>query len=178
MLVPLADLRSGESILEAVAQKVVSFSDNSKPTRNSRQDRNDDSTPRSRTDNPLIEIRHALGEQPGLLILDNAEHMVPEVADAVLRLLEGVPVLSILVTSRQQLDITGERLIVLTSLPIPSRRTKPEHLMEYGSIALFVDRAQEVRPEFHITEKHAASIVAIWLFSHIPRQCKISCADE
>ncbi|MFV3075627.1 ATP-binding protein [Niveispirillum fermenti] len=64
-------------------------------------------------------IREALGEAPALLLLDNAEHLLDEVAEFADSLLGGCPGVRLLLTSREPLGISGERLLHLCPLPVP-----------------------------------------------------------
>ena len=60
---------------------------------------------------PLLRaIGDAVGSRATLLLLDNAEHLLPALAGDVARLLDAAPGLRILVTSRERLRIAPERL--------------------------------------------------------------------
>ena len=65
-----------------------------------------------------------------VLILDNAEHVIEQTADAVTELLEAGSALRILVTSREPLAVPGERVVEVPPLPILGSGT-----------SLFLDRA-------------------------------------
>jgi predicted ATPase/DNA-binding SARP family transcriptional activator len=69
----------------------------------------------SRPGDPLPHCADALDGT--LLVIDNAEHLVDEVAKMVAELLRTTPALSILVTSQRPLRITGEQLHRLDPLP-------------------------------------------------------------
>jgi len=96
-----------------------------------------------------------------LLILDNAEHLNDAVAALALLLLEQVPKLRLLVTSRQRLNVSGESVHLLTSLEAPGQPAHTERLLEFASIALFVDRAKIARPDFVLSPRHADAVVEI-----------------
>nr|WP_246385334.1 AAA family ATPase [Armatimonas rosea] len=96
-----------------------------------------------------------------LLILDNAEHLASEVAALTVTLLEKAPELRILATSRQPLGILGERVLTLEPLELPSAHATPERLLEFPSVALFCDRARQVRPDFVLTPRHTPALIAI-----------------
>ena len=74
------------------------------------------------------------GKAACLLVLDNAEHLLPAIADdiALLRDIPGGP--SLLVTSRERLDLQAERLY-----PVPS-------LQDSEAAELFSDRASYLDP--------------------------------
>ncbi|BCJ47847.1 hypothetical protein GCM10010168_22060 [Actinoplanes ianthinogenes] len=65
----------------------------------------------------LDTVTAALADQPGLLLLDNCEHLVEPVAELALHLLAHCPGLRILVTSREPLGVSGERLLPVDPLP-------------------------------------------------------------
>ncbi len=109
---------------------------------------------------PLEEIIKAFGTRPFLLVLDNAEHLVTEVAHFVSGLLPRCPALTILVTSRQRLGLAGEREIPIPALSIPTGNTLT-YLMDVDSVRLFVDRAQAIKPTFQVTDQNAAAIAAL-----------------
>ncbi len=108
---------------------------------------------------PLEQIVSFLSRSPTLLILDNFEHLVEGGAECVQVLLEQVETLAILVTSRQRLDLSGERELPVAPLPVP------EGVVSGGttlpSVALFVDRAQAVKPDFQVTGRNATAIAAL-----------------
>ena len=103
----------------------------------------------------------ALAHRPSLLVLDNFEQMITNGSLAVRALLERVPTLKCLITSRQRLDIEGEQEYPLSPLPLPAPYETPDHLLEYAGIQLFVDRAQRVRPGFLLETEIAEPIAGI-----------------
>ena len=96
-----------------------------------------------------------------LLILDNCEHVleaVAAIADAIIR---SCPDVRLLATSRQALDISGERVLRIPSLDVPHKIADltATAIMEFGAVALFVDRAVFVDRSFALTD-NTAPIVA------------------
>lgn len=110
--------------------------------------------PRSPGTEPLEQVVTALSCQPALLLLDNFEHLAAGGAPLVQTLLERVPTLTVLVTSRQRLNLPGEREFPVPSLPMPRGTETLEELARCDSVRLFVDRAQAVRPDFQVTERN------------------------
>src|SRR5262249_50425712 len=125
-------------------------------------------------------VEHLQGA-PWLLVLDSYEHLVETGARLVRRLLEQVPTLTCLVTSRQTLGVGGEQELPVLPLPTPrapmarlqapgarlQEGTAPglergawslERLLAFPSVQLFLDRARTIRPEFELTEANAASV--------------------
>ena len=82
------------------------------------------------------ELDDYLGERTMLLVLDNAEQATAEIARLVSRLLGLAPGLSVLVTSREPLAISAERVWRLNLMD------------ETVAIELFVERARSADPGF------------------------------
>jgi predicted ATPase len=110
----------------------------------------------------LLQLAHVLTERPPMvLVLDNAEHLVAEVAEFAMRVLSAVPSLHLLVTSRQRLEVQGETVILIQPLGVPSSSDDLEAMCRHPSVALFLDRAKSVRPDFGIHPKTAEAVAAI-----------------
>lgn len=101
---------------------------------------------------------------PALLLIDNFEHMV-EAAPALAELLAVAPKLKLLVTSRAALHVRDEHEFPVPPLALPDNRAKPslEILAQCSAIALFVQRAAAVKPNFALTEENAPIIAEICL---------------
>jgi predicted ATPase len=110
---------------------------------------------------PLEQVVAALSHQPTLLVLDNFEHLVAAGAPLIRTLRERVPTLQCLVTSRQRLEVEGEREFPVLPLPTPEEWNNPEQLSLYESVQLFVDRAQAVQPDFQVTNANAAAVAEL-----------------
>jgi predicted ATPase/DNA-binding SARP family transcriptional activator len=104
------------------------------------------------------EVADALGTAPALLVLDNFEQIVGTGTKVVAGLLSSVPSLRCLVTSRQRLDLPGERELPLSPLPVPVDAVGPDRLLEFPGVQLFVDRVQAVRPRFALTDDNAEAV--------------------
>src|SRR6266487_2431878 len=102
---------------------------------------------------PLSDLLQAYGRDKHLLLLlDNFEQVLvsaPRLAD----LLAGCPQLKILVTSRAVLHIRGEHEFPVPPLALPDLTHLPESemLSQYAAVALFLERAKAVRPDFQLT---------------------------
>lgn len=114
---------------------------------------------------PLELLTAALAGRTLLLILDNCEHLRDGCALLVSHLVARCPNLRILVTSRQPLGLTGERLYRVPSLALPPNgRVEAEDLValrRFAGIQLFVERATQWQPEFHLTSRNAASALRV-----------------
>ncbi|NOY80783.1 MAG: hypothetical protein GXP31_07235 [Kiritimatiellaeota bacterium] len=105
----------------------------------------------AREEDPFGRIVEIVEPQPALLVLDNFEHLLPEGARFVTRLLQRIDSLHCLITSRRVLSISGEHRFHLGPLPVPEGDETPEGLMRYPSAQLFVDRMQSTLGDFRIT---------------------------
>ncbi|MFD0891283.1 AAA family ATPase, partial [Streptosporangium algeriense] len=85
---------------------------------------------------PVDRLIAALADRVLLLVLDNCEHLVEEVAPLTARLLAACPRLRVLATSREPLGITGEHLWQVRPLD------------DEAAVRLFTDRARAVRRGF------------------------------
>ncbi len=98
-----------------------------------------------------------------LLLLDNAEHLLPACSSLADALLRRCPNLRILVTSREAVRMEGESSYPVSplSLPSPGMLLPVETLAQYEAVRLFIDRATAARPSFRTTEQNAAAVVQI-----------------
>ena len=97
-----------------------------------------------------------------LLLLDNFEQVL-EASPALVKLLLACPSIKILVTSQAVLHVEGEYEFSVPPLSLPDPLHLPAHeeLLRYGAVALFVQRAQAVKPNFVLSEDNAAAIAQI-----------------
>jgi predicted ATPase/DNA-binding CsgD family transcriptional regulator len=109
---------------------------------------------------PAGRLARFLGERRLLLVLDNFEHVVAA-APLVFDLLEACPALKALVTSRVRLRLSGEREYPVPPLRLPEPAAAGESLREGAAVALFVDRARAVLPDFALTAENAAVVAEI-----------------
>jgi predicted ATPase/transcriptional regulator with XRE-family HTH domain len=110
----------------------------------------------------LATLKAALQGQRRLLVLDNFEHLL-DAAPLVVELLEACGGLKALVTSRAALHVRGERLYAVPPLLLPDLTQIPATvvLARTPAVALFVERAQAVLPDFRLTAQNAAAVAAI-----------------
>jgi predicted ATPase/DNA-binding CsgD family transcriptional regulator len=112
---------------------------------------------------PLFErLTDHLRERQMLLVLDNFEH-VTTAAPVLVALLATCVRLKALVTSRAILRVSGEHAFPVPPLPLPDPNRLPPiaELEEVAAIALFIARAQAVKPDFALAERNAATVTAI-----------------
>ncbi|MBV9354871.1 MAG: AAA family ATPase, partial [Chloroflexi bacterium] len=112
---------------------------------------------------PLLEVlAQALGDRVLLLVLDNFEHLLPA-APALARLLGSCRGLTVLVTSRTPLHVSGEHLVHVPPLALPTLHPLPtcEDLMRVPSVRLLVERAAAVAPGFRLTPTNASAVAEL-----------------
>lgn len=107
-------------------------------------------------------LKDYLQSKSSLLLLDNFEQVI-SAAPLVSELLTAGSELKILVTSREGLRVQGEHEYAVPPLPLPNLTELPslEALTQYAAVGLFVQRAQAVKPDFHITNETAHTVAEI-----------------
>ena len=111
---------------------------------------------------PIVDLlRDAIGTSHLLLILDNFEHVTAAVGD-LSTLLDACPNLTVLITSRVPLHVSGEQIYPVPPLAIPrSSRVTSRDVTESEAGKLFASRAAAVRSGFAISDENAADVAAI-----------------
>ncbi len=84
-----------------------------------------------------------------LLILDNCEHVIDEARKVIAAVLRGCRDVHILTTSRESLNVSGERVFRLPALPASD------------AIALFVDRARAADSGFELGDDNAPFVAEL-----------------
>lgn len=111
---------------------------------------------------PLVEtIVDSLRGEELLLILDNCEHLVEESANLAETFLSAAPDVRILTTSREALGVLGETVFEIPPLPVPDPETteaRPEALLPFDAVRLFVDRAAAAQPGFALSSDNVRSV--------------------
>ena len=96
-----------------------------------------------------------------LLLLDNCEHLLEDCASLAESLLRRCPRVRILATSREPLQIAGERRCRVPSLSLPDDPGDWRLLAESESGRLFQERARAASEGFAITPENAAAVASI-----------------
>jgi predicted ATPase/class 3 adenylate cyclase len=111
---------------------------------------------------PMDTIAEYLRDRRVLLVLDNFEQIMGA-APFVAELLRATSDVHVLVTSRAALRVSGEQEFPVPPLGLPD----PKHpggasaLSQYEAVALFIERAATVRPDFRITNENAPAVAEI-----------------
>jgi predicted ATPase/class 3 adenylate cyclase len=110
----------------------------------------------------LQRVAEHFGSRAYLLVLDNFEQVdaaAPQVGD----LLALTPRTTVLATSRSPLRVYGEREYPVPPLELPDPRHLPDldQFTQFESVALFVERALAVRPDFAVDNANAPAVAEI-----------------
>jgi predicted ATPase len=113
---------------------------------------------------PLFEAvkEHMAGLDRMLLVLDNFEQVAAAAQD-ISEILDSCPGVKAMVTSRTILRVYGEHEFSVPPLPLPApdATLSPGRLLDFPSIALFVQRATAAKPDFSLTTQNAEAVVQI-----------------
>jgi predicted ATPase/class 3 adenylate cyclase len=112
---------------------------------------------------PMQALLVHLASRETLLVVDNFEQ-VQAASTVIGELLAGAPRLKVLVTSRSALHLHGEQEYLVPPLGLPDPRQLPgsaSSLTQYESVALFIERASAVKPDFTLTNDNAAAVAEI-----------------
>ena len=106
--------------------------------------------------------RVACQDRATLLVLDNFEHVL-DAAPLVSDLLMSVPPLQVLVTSRAPLRLRGEREYAVGPLALDAAAETflSEDMAGLPAVRLFIERARDVWPEFHLTPANGRTVISI-----------------
>jgi predicted ATPase len=94
-----------------------------------------------------------------LLILDTCEHLVDACAALADTILPAAPGVTILATSRQPLDASGEAVLQLLPLPVPD--PGEESAGKADVVELFAQRAAAAVPGFTVTPENLADVITV-----------------
>jgi non-specific serine/threonine protein kinase len=113
---------------------------------------------------PLHDVLLAyLNPRQLLLVLDNCEHLIEACATLVTELLRSCPLVTVLATSREALDVLGESVwrVPSLALPDPERLPEPEYLPRYDAVRLFMERARASQSDFLLTTTTAPVVARL-----------------
>jgi predicted ATPase/class 3 adenylate cyclase len=103
-----------------------------------------------------------IGERRMLLVLDNFEQ-VTDAAPSVNALLAACPNLAVMASSRSILHVSGEQEYPVPPLGLPDPAHLPPltQLSQFEAVALFIERARSVKPDFDVTNENAPAVAEI-----------------
>ena len=117
---------------------------------------------REEPDRSLLQTLCAhLRNRRALLILDNCEQVVVAAAQMASAIIKMAPRVRILASSREPLRAPGEQCYLLLPLPLPARGDGIEKMLRSTAVRLFVERAQQHKPAFELTEREAPAVAEL-----------------
>lgn len=108
----------------------------------------------------LTDIVDSLGDARLLLLLNAADGLVAA-RTSLIQMLEHMPMVTALVTSRVPFRVRGEQEYPIACLPLPHPAMSLQELREVPSVQLFLQRARSVRPAFDLTEQNRDDIIEV-----------------
>ncbi len=110
------------------------------------------------------QLKSALRTKHLLLLLDNFEQVL-EAAPLVADLLRAAPALTVLVTSRVVLHLSGEHEYAVPPLALPPLDdhtvVQAKTVAQYEAVRLFIARAQAAKADFVVTNENARAVAAL-----------------
>jgi predicted ATPase/DNA-binding XRE family transcriptional regulator len=109
------------------------------------------------------QLKQGIGDRHMLIVMDNCEHLVEDVARLAFDLLSACPRLTILATSREVLRIPGEWLYAVPAFDVPASDefTEVSSAAIHPALTLFSERARAVRSDFALNPENIQSIASI-----------------
>jgi predicted ATPase/transcriptional regulator with XRE-family HTH domain len=120
------------------------------------------SIPESRDGTPTAALTSYLRTKQTLLIFDNCEQVISATAQLVEDSLRSCPQLQILATSREVLNVPGEKRFQVPSLALPEDEQTSHDISSLPeALKLFVERAQAALPSFALSEVNIPAVTQI-----------------
>jgi len=109
------------------------------------------------------QLKESIGDKETLIVLDNCEHLIEDVALLASELLSACPRLKILATSRESLRIPGEWLYLVPGFDVPSNTSSIniETASNFPALTLFAERARAVRSGFMLNTQNLQAVASI-----------------
>ncbi|MEX2031359.1 MAG: LuxR family transcriptional regulator, partial [Dehalococcoidia bacterium] len=96
-----------------------------------------------------------------LLLVDNCEHLLRAVASLVDDVVRACPGVRVLATSREGLNVAGERILAVASLEVPDDAEDLAAIADCDAVVLFVERARAVKAGFVLDDSNARDVAQI-----------------
>ena len=111
----------------------------------------------------IVTLLEKIKDQHALIILDNCEHLIKACAEIAGRVITAAPQIKILATSREALNIMGEKIWRVPSLTLldPKAVIDIESARRSEAVMLFADRARLSNPEFNLASDNVDQVATI-----------------
>ncbi|MBO0682903.1 MAG: AAA family ATPase, partial [Candidatus Dormibacteraeota bacterium] len=110
---------------------------------------------------PVERLVEALSPSRTLILLDNCEHLVEQVARLADTILARCPLVRVLATSREPLALAGEALHPVGPLELPPAAVDLEAADADEAVRLLCDRAAAARPGFALNDANLPAVVQV-----------------
>ena len=112
---------------------------------------------------PLQVLLTHLRERELLLVLDNCEHVLDASATLVADVLRAAPGIRVIATSREPLQVAGERVVAVAPLELPpADDAQPvARLLQNEAVMLFTERAAAASGSFVLSASNRSAVVGL-----------------
>src|SRR5512135_2553797 len=108
---------------------------------------------------PRAQLLTYLRDKSLLLVLDNFEHLLSSV-ELLAEIMERIPDVKLLVTSRERLNLPGEWVFAIQGLPVPAVE-QSDRLAENSAVLLFTQCAVRARNNFALEAGEYEAVVRV-----------------
>jgi predicted ATPase/class 3 adenylate cyclase len=96
-----------------------------------------------------------------LVVLDNCEHLLRAAGSLVALVVRACPGVRVLATSREGLNVAGERILGVASLDVPEDAAPLAAIEVCDAVILFVERARAVKASFALDGTNASAVAQV-----------------
>lgn len=120
---------------------------------------------RPQPEHAIERLLEALDTSPQLIILDECEHLLPELRSLVGQIAKHCQETRVLATSRQRLGVPAELVLPVAPLPGPDPSSPIAGQWETPAALLLIDRIHRLRPDFEASTSSAGQLAEICRWS-------------
>ncbi len=109
---------------------------------------------------PLPLLLSYLHDKELLLVLDNCEHLLGAAAELATEVIQSAPRVRVIATSREPLSVSGEHVLPIPPLELPSAHAAEPlaQLRQNEAVSLFTERAAAASGKFELTVSNQAAV--------------------
>jgi predicted ATPase/DNA-binding CsgD family transcriptional regulator len=112
---------------------------------------------------PLALLLSYLRDKELLLVVDNCEHLLAAAGRLVTEVIRAAPGVRVIATSREPLSVSGEHVLPVPPLELPTANTSDPlaRLGQNEAVMLFVERAAAASGKFELTTSNQLAVVEL-----------------
>jgi predicted ATPase len=110
---------------------------------------------------PAALLLSYLRDKQLLLVVDNCEHLLEAAAQVLTEIMRAAPGVLVIATSREPLSVSGEHVVPVRPLDLPSVDVTFARLGQNEAVRLFVDRAAAGSGGFELTTTNQAAVIEL-----------------